>query len=256
MLKDIALVFISPLNQSILLVAIALCLAFFLPHWKKTYKTLLITAALWLYLCSQYFFSYMLMAPLENAAPSIKLENMPQHNNSAIFVLACYYFDAPDKPLVSQWNDCSLRRLLQASLMYKQQPQTIILTGGVFNRHSDAVYADAAKAFLVILGVPESSIIALSAESGTKQEVLALKQSVPQFAHYNVVSSASHSYRVSALMRSANLLQHTMFPVDHYNINPFTFYPALPSLMDLQRSQAAFYEYAAIVNMWLEDHTQ
>lgn len=252
MLKDIALFFISPLNQAIFLVAIALYFAVFQPKWKKTYRVIFFVAALWLYLCSQYFFSYMLMAPLENYAPNMKIENMRQQENSSIFVLACYYYDAPDKPLVSQWNDCSLRRLVHASLMYKQQPQPVIVTGGNFNQYSEAIYAEAAKNFLTTLGVPASNIIAVNAENGTKKEVQALAQSEHQFDHYYVVSSASHSYRLSYLMQSVNLPNYTLFPVDHYNVNDFNFEPALPTILHLQRSKAAFYEYAAIINMWLE----
>ncbi|WP_371192511.1 YdcF family protein [Glaciecola sp. SC05] len=252
MLRDIALVFISPLNQAILILAIGLLLAYLRPQRKKTYKACFIAAGAWLYLCSQYFFSFMLIAPLENFAPPMQLENMQEHKSSAIFVLACYFYDAPDKPMVSQWNDCSLRRLVQASLMYKNQPQTIILTGGDFNQYSDAVYADAAKTFLIALGVPESDIVAIYADTGTKPEIFALKQGEFAYEHYYVVSSATHSYRLSKLMQQVNINRYTLFPVDHYNINEFNFEPALPEILHLKRSEAAFYEYAAIVNMWLE----
>lgn len=252
MFKQLALILVSPLNQAILILAIACLIVWARPHWKKRYRSCLFASAMWLYLCSQYFFSYILIAPLENYAEPIKLEDMRAHNNSSIFVLACYYYDAADKPLVSQWNDCSLRRLVQASLMYKAQPQPILLTGGDFSEFSDAVYADAAKAFLIELGVPGDHITAINTNPGTKAEVFALQQNEYAYEHYYVVSSATHSFRLSFLMNQAGMTHHTLFPVHHYNVKAFNFEPSLPSVFHLQRSQAAFYEYAAIVKMWLE----
>lgn len=251
MLKDIALSIISPLNQAILLLAIGLCVHVFFPKWKKTVKGFLIASGLWLFLCSQYFFSYWLMSPLENVAPAQKLENMAIQANSGIFVLACYYYDAPDKPLVSNFNECSLKRLVQAHLMYQQTPQTIVLTGGAFNPFSDAIYAQQAKYFLTALGVPESDIIAIASPASTRQEIKTLSEAKLDLTHYYVVSSASHSYRVSNLMQQYGMLEHTLYPVDHHNIKDIDIKLALPDLMHLQRSQAAFYEYAAIIKMYL-----
>ena len=252
MLKDIALSIISPLNQAILIVAIALCIHLFLPAWKKTVKACLALAGTWLFLCSQYFFSYWMMAPLENVQTPQKLEQMQAQQGSGIFVLACYYYDAPDKPMVSNWNECSIKRLVQAQLMYQHKPQTIILTGGAFNPYSDAIYANAAKDFLIRLGVAESDIVAIPTSASTKEQIKALADADLGLTHFYVVSSASHSYRIKALMEYFKVKNYSLFPVAHFNIKDIDIKLALPDLHNLQRSEAAFYEYAAIVNMWMQ----
>jgi len=252
MLKEIALFFISPLNQALTLLAIALIIRWWRPSFKKTFRACVFTSVVWFYLCSQYFFSHLLIAPLEDYAPAKKLADMQHHDNSAIFVLACYYYDAPDMPLVSQWNDCSLRRLVQAYLMYKTKPQPILLTGGKFLENTDVVYANVAKEFLLALGVPEQDIRAIKADNGTRAEIFALQQAQYAFKHYYIVSSATHSFRLSKLMLAANLPGYTLFPVDQYNIRENSFDPSLPKLMHLERSEAAFYEYAAIVKFYFE----
>jgi len=251
MLKDLALVMISPLNQTIFLIVLGLLLLKFKPTYKKSYQASFILAATWLYLCSQYFFSYLLLSPLETYVPAQKIENMVAKQNSAIFVLACFYYDAPDKPLVAQWNDCSLRRLMHAALMYKQAPQPIIVTGGDFNQYSDAIYAEAAKDFLGLLGVATQDIISIASAPGTRQEIRALIQHPRQFEHFYIVSSATHSYRLTYMMDEVKFDNFSLFPADYENINEFNFEPAMPSLLHMSRSRAAMYEYGAIVKMWL-----
>ncbi|MFC4700128.1 YdcF family protein [Glaciecola siphonariae] len=207
----------------------------------------------WLYLCSQYFFSYWLLSPLETHSKHIDIYQESSFDNSAIFVFACYFYDADNMPDVDQWNDCSLRRLTHASLMYKASKQSIILTGGDFNEYSDASYSLAARDFLVRMGVDENDILVVDAGTNSSEEVQALKNQQASFSHYHVITSATHAYRVDTLFARYNFSSYCVHPVDHYNVNEFNFDPSLPSIANLERTRAAFYEYAAIINMYFQD---
>jgi uncharacterized SAM-binding protein YcdF (DUF218 family) len=253
-LRDGVIALSSPLNQSLLILAMGLCFRAYLPSKKALYRSCYIVATSWLYVCSQGFFSYWLIAPLENYAKPRAIETLStagSPSNSAIFVFACYYFDAPNMPEVSRWSDCSLRRLMHTALMYKQHPQPIVLTGGNFTEHSQAYYASAAKHFLMTLGVAESDIIDINSGTNSEQEVQALVNANLPYTHYHVVSSATHSYRVNSLLKRNNLPLFTLHPIDQNNVDPFEFSLSLPHISSLERSRSAIYEYFAIVKMWL-----
>jgi uncharacterized SAM-binding protein YcdF (DUF218 family) len=256
MIKDIATIFVSPLNQSLLLLAIGICLHLYRPLKKKRYRSCYIIAGAWLYLCSQYFFSYWLIAPLERYAPPSAWSAEQQHSDSAIFVFACYFYNVPELPQVSQWNDCSLRRLVHAFMMYRAYPQPIVLTGGNFSEHVNADNAEAARAFLIQLGVNDSDLITINTGTNSSEEVNALRQQNLPFKHYHIVSSASHMYRVDRLFEHYQFSSYTLHPVDHYNIHDFDFNPSMPGIQSLERSHSAMYEYAAIVKMWFETRRQ
>jgi hypothetical protein len=252
-LRDVVIALSSPLNQALLILAMGLCLRAYRPGKKALYRSCYIMAASWLYVCSQGFFSYWLIAPLETYAKPRPLSELQDTPNSAIFVFACYYFDAPNMPEVSQWSDCSLRRLVHTSLMYKQRPQPIVLTGGNFNDNSNANYASAAKRFLMQLGVAQADILDINSGTNSEQEVQALINADLPFSHYHVVTSATHSYRVSKLLKQNAAPLFTLHPIDQKIVTGFEFAPSMPHISSLERSRSAIYEYFAIIKMWLND---
>jgi hypothetical protein len=146
---------------------------------------------------------------------------------------------------------------VHAFLLHKQLNAPIIVSGGAFNDESDAFYAEQAKQFLVNLGADSSKVIAIPAGSNTRAELCALKvynkthQSM--IKHFEIVSSATHAYRISSLAKQVQLGTYRIHPVDQYNIEDIGYKPYWPSLHNLQRSEAAFYEYFAIVKMFSEN---
>lgn len=248
MLDTIAKVMVSPINQSFLIAAIGLIVYLVSKRRRKKLSAMFVGLGFaWFLLCSQFFFSHLLMAPLENAYPPIKLEHEKWHKADGIWVLACYHFDAEDLPLVSQFNHCSLERLIHAASMYKAHPKPIYLTGGNFVKQSPKMHAEQAAALLVSLGVLAEDIQIISQGHDTWQEA---KQISANKQFLAVVSSASHGRRIG-IMLNALQVDHVFVPV-HYSIKGDNiFLPNLPSIYALSRSERAMYEYAAIVKFSL-----
>jgi uncharacterized SAM-binding protein YcdF (DUF218 family) len=199
MLDTIAHILISPINQSLLGIGFGISLLFLTNIRSWIGKCLIWFSLTWLLLCSQYFFSYWLIAPLEKAFPPIQAQSKQWQNSEAIWVLACYHFDAESLPLGSQFNHCSLERLVQAANMYRIKPMPIYLTGGNFNLDSELNHANQAKKLLLALGVNEHDIMTINKGQNTVSEAkaLAIKINNKKIA---VVSSATHGIRISKIL--------------------------------------------------------
>ena len=153
MLDTIAHILISPINQCLFGICIGLVLIKFTKLSSWLGKCAIYLSLSWAFLCSQYFFSYMLIEPLEKAFPPVKSQSKQWQDANAIWVLACYHFDASSLPLISQFSHCSIERLVQAANMYRVKPMPIFLTGGRFNHNTDLDYASQATKLLEELGV-------------------------------------------------------------------------------------------------------
>ncbi|WP_284217225.1 YdcF family protein [Agaribacter marinus] len=216
---------------------------------KHSVKKIVVSAPIfafsWIMLCSQTWFSYLVTQPLESYSKAVQSQYMEVSDDYYIHVLACYYQDNSDIPMISRWSDCSLKRLVQAVLLHKKSGATIVLTGGRFIPESDVVYAEKAYALLLELGVDEDKIIALSVGTNTKEEVLAIKRRLSNKAKLALVSSTTHTERLHKLVLQAGFTNFKFFSVGHMNGEFDWSYAFGLNHFNLIRTERAFYEYGA-----------
>ncbi|MFT6269536.1 MAG: uncharacterized SAM-binding protein YcdF (DUF218 family) [Alphaproteobacteria bacterium] len=253
MLDYIAHVLISPLNQCLLGVVLGLAMLKFSSIARWVGKFVCIISLLWFFLCSQFFFSYWLIAPLENAFPAVQVTNEKWQKADAIWVLACYHFEAERLPRVSRFNHCSIERLVHAANMYRIKAVPIYLTGSDFNKNSSLQYARQAAMFLAELGVAQEDIKIMNKGTNTAAESAQISAAInlldaPQTLA--VVSSATHGTRLSRMLEKNNI-NYIFIPVHYATKGDIEYRLNMPSNFALARSQRAFYEYAALVKYWL-----
>ena len=252
MLEYIAHILVSPINQTILLVVLGVLCLKSKKLAPKIGRRILAGAAVWIFLCSQYTFSYWLMAPLEDDYPPFKLQDEGWQLAEVYWVLGCFHYDAEELPLANQFNECSLQRLVHTAAMYNITPRPVYVTGGKINSMSDATHAQKSKDLLVALGVKEDDIIKIETGFNTTDEVTLVTAQIPKESIIGVISSASHGARIAKQLKNAN--QAFIFVPVHFSImgeNSFVIH--VPSITALQRSQRAFYEWAAIIrDKWLK----
>lgn len=249
MLDTIAHILISPINQSLLGFGFGLAILTFTNIKPWIGKVCIWFSVIWITLCSQYFFSALLIEPLERAFPPVKIENNQWKNADAIWVLACYHFDAEPLPLISQFNSCSIERLTQAAIMYKVKAIPIYLTGGSFNENTKLNHAEQASKLLVALGVNKLDIKIINKGQNTVSEAQELFKHIEE-KKLAVISSATHGIRLNSIL--TNLDINFVFVPVHYasKIDP-VFTINAPSIQALDRSERAFYEYGALIKYLL-----
>jgi len=184
-----------------------------------------------------------LAAPLERAYPAFAQQPV-QH----IAVLGCYHVNAPQLPLSSIPNPCSTIRLLEAAMIWRQQPQALIhLSGSIKSRREP--HTELARRFLLALGVPASQIRLHPNATNTAGEVSLLVQAIPRNEPMALVTSAMHMTRAMRWFASA---QRTPIaaPTDFYlrgdPAEPMDLESWRPTSKALDTFQYAFYEYAGL----------
>jgi hypothetical protein len=251
MLNILAHIFISPINQSLFGIGLGMIFLTFTNIKPWIGKSLVWLSLTWVLLCSQFFFSYWLIKPLETAFPPIKAESNKWQSSSAIWVLACYHYDAYTLPLVSQFNHCSIERLVQAANMYRIKPTTIYLTGGNFNINTELNYAEQATKLLQELGVKKLDIRIINKGNSTVSEAKELKAQI-KHQLLAVVSSATHGIRLAKILERSKI-NFVFVPVHYSTKGAISYRLNAPSTEALLRSERAFYEYGALVKYWLSD---
>lgn len=249
MFDTIAHILISPLNQSLLGIGLGMSLISFTNIKPLIGKSLVWFSIVWVMLCTQYFFSYWLIDPLEKAFPPIQAHSKQWQSTNATWVLACYHYDAESLPLVSQFNHCSIERLVHAANMYRVKPTTIYLTGGNFNINTELDYASQAKKLLLALGVNMPDIKIINKGTNTRSEAQELSSYI-KHEKLAVISSATHGIRLSKILKNANI-DFVFVPVHYATKGEIVYTLNLPSTHALLRSERAFYEYAALIKYWL-----
>lgn len=253
MIEYLAHQLVSPLNQTILGVLLGCILLKFTAIKRSVCKAFITLSLVWGALCSQYFFSYWLMAPLEKAFEPVKVSSEKWRTADAFWVLACFHFEAETLPRVSRFNHCSLERLVQTANMYRVKPMPIYLTGSDFNIESTLNHASEAAQLLIELGVNPSDIIVINEGNDTASEgakVSAQINKLKQPFTLAVVSSASHGIRLSKMLAKSKI-DYIFIPVHYATKGDIEYRLNMPSSEALARSNRAFYEYAAIVKYWL-----
>jgi uncharacterized SAM-binding protein YcdF (DUF218 family) len=218
-------------------------------------KTIVAFSIIWGVLCSQYFFSYWLIAPLENAFEPIPVYSEKWQSADAIWVLACFHFEAEELPRVSRFNQCSLERLVHAANMYRVKPMPVFLTGGDFNTETTLHHASEAAALLIELGVEASDIVIIDKGYNTASEGVKIQAEINKLEKPHtlaVVSSASHGIRLSKMLTKSDI-KHIFIPVHYATKGNIEYRVNMPSATALARSERALYEYAANIKYWLQN---
>ncbi|MFC3120852.1 YdcF family protein [Agaribacter flavus] len=242
---------ISPVNQAFIIIVLGLISTWIAGvKWsfpRRQYAYPFVIAFAWVLLCSQTWFSYLIIEPLEKFSREQQSDYENVTSEHYVHVLACYYRDVDHYPFVSRWTDCSLKRLTQALILYNKTRAKIVVTGGTFMRNSEVAYAKRAHDFLVELGVKTEDIVVIPEGKNTHEEIVALKQKLTNQIELAVVSNTTHTKRLVQLLDIEGFEQLHYFSVGHMNgglelSSAFEF-----SHGNLLRTQHAFYEYAALI---------
>jgi uncharacterized SAM-binding protein YcdF (DUF218 family) len=203
-------------------------------------KAMFLFALVWLSLLSYAPFSALLLKPLENAYPKIKLESVyPKY----IHVLGSGHTSNSNLPLSSELGLISLVRVNEAITLYKSYPDMKLIFSGyggddpVSNARKNAKMA-------VALGVNPQDIILLEEPKDTQEEAIAAKKIVGS-QPLILVTSASHMIRASSYFRE-NGITVIEAPTD-FQVKKEDGYWQFPSADGLSRSEVAFHEYLGLL---------
>jgi uncharacterized SAM-binding protein YcdF (DUF218 family) len=253
-LRPIGHFLISPINHTLVLIVCVWLLTLFKPSWRVLNKISFVIGACWLFLCSQTFFSHKLISPLDSFAPIVKASDSAIQNNSSIFVLACFLEKQKDLPIVSGWHECSLQRLVQAAIVYKQNPVPIFISGGDFLVESKPSYSESAEKLLLGLGVKQSDILLVAKGTNTMEEMTAVYPLLPE-GQVAIISSSTHMNRITKfdqhlkqqlLNNQPEKFSTLLVPVDHIVTRELNLSPNFPASYSIEIVERALYEYLAI----------
>lgn len=248
---------VSPINQSLLLLAVAWGVSLVSKQRLKPIKPTLMVILLWLGLCSQPYFSHSLVLPFEEFAPVVKKDDPRVSNSNSIFVLACFMEKQRPLPEVSGWNECSLQRLVQAAILYQTKPTTVYVSGGDFLGETEETYTDAAESLLLSLGVDGNDIVKIAKGTNTLEEMQAVYALLPA-GQVSIVSSATHMTRISLLHEQLQhqyqdkVIRPLLFPVDHIVTRELKPTIHMPGYYSIEVTERAFYEHLAIAALKLK----
>lgn len=207
---------------------------------ERKAKAMFLFALVWLSLLSYAPFSALLLKPLENAYPKIKLESVhPKY----IHVLGSGHTSNSNLPLSSELGLVSLVRVNEAITLYKSHPDMKLIFSGygggdpVSNARKNAQMA-------VALGVNPQDIILLEEPKDTEEEAIAAKKIVGSNPLI-LVTSASHMMRASFYFQK-NGVAVIEAPTD-FQVKKEDGYWQFPSSEGLGRSEAAFHEYLGLL---------
>ena len=158
MLQSLANSLSSPLVHGLLLFVILQLLSRLPLRGQRIYQWVSYVPILWVFFCSLVYPSVLLIKPLEDQYPTIKLSSNEWQLTDGIVVLACNHFDDDGLPFVSKWPQCTMQRNLHAALMYNEKSLPIYLAAGILNETDSKSQAQYNKDFLVTLGVNPKDI--------------------------------------------------------------------------------------------------
>jgi uncharacterized SAM-binding protein YcdF (DUF218 family) len=244
MLSQIANIISSPLVHAPIIYLICR-LAQHYSAKKLVFRLASYLPIVWLFLCSMTYPSVLLIKPLEDQYPVIKIESNKWRETNAIVILACNYFEDDDLPFISRWPNCSLQRNMQAVLMYQTHKMPIYLAGDVLGLKDTQSQAIHNRDFLEKFGVAPSDIHTIAKGKNTETEVAALV-SILNTNHITLVTSASHLPRAVRYFENKNI-RVVPVPVEHLSRRKIEMSLGLPNSSSLYRSERAIHEYLGLV---------
>lgn len=215
---------------------------------KKRYKTgkiLFIISLLFLIISSNYYFSNMLLKPLERIYPAY--EYCPKDSTiSYVVVLSAGAVNDDELPVFSKLGTTTSIRLIEGIRIAKLIPNSkLILSGGA--QYSKVTSAHLMKDAAISIGFPESRIILESKSLDTHDEALYLKDTLSQ-KQFILVTSASHIYRSVKIFEKQGT-NPIPAPVGHRakTINHFSLNKIFPGTEHLGKTRTALYEILGIM---------
>ncbi|WP_394221191.1 YdcF family protein [Alteromonas gracilis] len=208
----------------------------------KTAKWLLFSSVFVLLVFSQPWVANALLHPLEyNHDAQDSLDDVKY---DAIFVPACYYQTNFELPEISRWHECSLQRLIQAKMLSDEHKLPIIVTGGNFLSDKSVKYSEKAESFLTLLGIAPENIVSIPEGADSLSEVEALSK-LYRKKKLITVTSATHRIRIKQML-SQSEVESVIISVDFQSSGELTPFISYPSILALERTRRALYEYLAI----------
>jgi uncharacterized SAM-binding protein YcdF (DUF218 family) len=244
--QDLANNLVSPLVH----VPLVLICLYFIGKFKRDPfipKLLSIITVVWAIFCSMTYPSLLMVHALEHNYPSINADSKAWQDADAIVVLACYYFDDDELPLISRWPDCSLKRNLQAVLMHQQLATPIYVTGGKL-AGAEKSHAEYNAMFLETLAVPKEYIHIVAKGHDTQSEAVALHGLKEQTIA--LVTSATHIERAKYYFEQQGI-KVIPIPVEHLSKKNIKFVIGLPNARSIYRSERAIHEYLGLISQRL-----
>jgi len=219
-------------------------------------RWLLVTAAIWLWLCSIPAVGNNLARAMESSAVRIPAAEAPTAD--AIVVLSGGRVVAPGPAQISEWDDPD-RFFGGVELFQAGKAPLLVFTGGWFPYTPSApLEGDVSARYAVALGVPAEQVLKTGAVVNTLEESQAVaalvKGRTPPVSRILLVTTAFHMPRASRLFEAAGFTV-VPFHVD-FNVNDATELSVLdfvPNAAALSRTQVAMREmYGRIVVRLLE----
>lgn len=242
--KMVGMFIASPLTAWFILTIVV----FVLLHKKARKRHLVLGSFFVLWFLSAPITSHFMLAPLErNQVGWIQFDPAIHKDPEGIIVLGCGHSENPDLPASSQYQTCSLTRIVHSVLLHKQTGMPLYFSGGLMPFKTISEARNNAK-LAVSLGVsPEYINIVEGAmdthsESFTLKKVLGDKKAV-------LVTSASHIRRANNYLKNAGILAYAS-PTDHLvkekEVDYYNPYVYLPTTGGLVRTRSAFYEWLGL----------
>lgn len=241
----------SPITQVIILLCVA-CYYARCTDKKGIAKALVTLATMWLLLCSQYFFSSLLLQPIEHQYPAQELQADRLSRATQIYILAGYYDSNTSQPEHTRWSDATYQRISNGLFLHQHWDLPLIISGGNFLRDTEQNYAEAVAQFYQIRGVDKRRLILVKAGTNTYEELTAV---APLLAGQTtiIVSSATHIPRIAMDLHGiAPNSEVLFFPVDFLSNSTWSFSLNNPSAVSIARVERAIYEYIALLYLYTQ----
>lgn len=236
----------SPITQVIIL----LCLASISTHFYKNKhlgKTLVVIAALWLLLCSQYFFSSLLLQPIEHKYRPLELHADTLSTATQIFILAGYYQSNSTQPEHTRWSEATYQRISNGLFLHEYWKLPLIISGGNFLLDAEQNYAEAVAQFYTTRGVAESDLILVKSGTNTYEELIEVAALLENETTI-IISSATHIPRIAMLLNEISPEAKIIyFPVEYLSNSSWQLTFNNPSAVSITRVERAIYEYIALL---------
>lgn len=247
-IKKVVANVISPL-PIILILLIYSCFIITREDSRKKLKFSLYSATLGLLLFTSPAITNFLLKPLEESYP-VYQDTLNSIDN--IVLLGCYNRTDENRPLLDNIHDCSKSRMLEAIRLSRVYPDAKIYTSG-YRRANDIIsHAEYIKNALVMLGVQEQRIVAISGSLDTRQESINLRQHISGQMNL-LVTEASHLKRAVALFQEQNI-KVIPVPVRYLTVTETdSLFSALwPDVSSLTRAQRLVYEILGNGWVWFK----
>ena len=214
---------------------------------SKVIKFLAAAAMIFLLLISTAFGVKILLLPLENYAEEISVEVEEQYPIVVLGGGNYYKTDGSAEPSIH-----SKQRLAKGYELHRTLNTKIIYSGGVGIGYDNFSEADAAKEFLLGLGLKGENYESEDQARSTYENALYIKKwlNENEFEKVYLVTSAYHMYRSAAVFRAQEiefLAHHSGFIYDH----KFSWLNYLPNRGALQANLSALHEWVGIVWYYL-----